>query len=138
MNSSLPWYCDGLRFECTGCGGCCTGFPGYVWVTEEEIATMASYLKLSLQAFSDAYLRKVGGRYSLRERPHDHACLFLEGKRCGIYPARPRQCRTFPFWPQTLATPETWAETARYCEGIHPNAPKISLEEIEKHAYPQS
>ena len=27
-----PWYRDGLRFECTRCGHCCTGAPGYVWV----------------------------------------------------------------------------------------------------------
>ena len=32
-----PWYREGLRFECIRCGGCCTGFPGTVRVTNEEI-----------------------------------------------------------------------------------------------------
>ena len=26
-----PWYRDGLRFQCTQCGNCCTGDPGVVW-----------------------------------------------------------------------------------------------------------
>ena len=26
------WYHLGLRFQCTGCGDCCTGAPGYVWI----------------------------------------------------------------------------------------------------------
>ena len=34
MTADSPeWYRDGLRFECTRCGACCTGAPGYVWVT---------------------------------------------------------------------------------------------------------
>ena len=28
------WYSEGLRFECTQCGACCSGEPGYVWVDE--------------------------------------------------------------------------------------------------------
>ena len=34
---ATPWYKDGLRFQCTGCGDCCTGGPGYVWVNQAEI-----------------------------------------------------------------------------------------------------
>jgi hypothetical protein len=37
-----PWYKDGLRFTCTGCGDCCTGAPGYVWVNKEEIEALAA------------------------------------------------------------------------------------------------
>ena len=36
------WYRDGLQFECTQCGNCCTGDPGYVWVTPEEIKAIAA------------------------------------------------------------------------------------------------
>ncbi len=42
--SQQPWYQDGLKFRCTGCGDCCTGAPGYVWVNKEEIAALAVYL----------------------------------------------------------------------------------------------
>ena len=39
---SDPWYQQGLKFHCLGCGDCCTGEPGYVWVTKAEIAALAA------------------------------------------------------------------------------------------------
>ena len=39
-----PWYAGGLRFHCTACGECCTGVPGYVWITADDLARMASVL----------------------------------------------------------------------------------------------
>ncbi|MFM7740581.1 MAG: YkgJ family cysteine cluster protein, partial [Planctomycetota bacterium] len=32
MSAAEPWYKDGLRFQCSQCGDCCTGGAGYVWV----------------------------------------------------------------------------------------------------------
>ena len=33
--------------------------------------------------------------------------MFLEdGYRCSIYNARPTQCRTYPFWPRFVQSPE--------------------------------
>ena len=45
-----PWYAEGLKFQCTGCGDCCTGAPGYVWVNQAEIDALAavSYTHLTL------------------------------------------------------------------------------------------
>src|SRR5262249_1390597 len=40
---SEPWYQDGLRFECTRCGKCCSGFPGFVWVSEAELQAIADF-----------------------------------------------------------------------------------------------
>ena len=62
-----PWYKDGLKFSCTGCGDCCTGAPGYVWVNKEEIAAMAKTVKLTVEEFEDQYTRKIGIRRSLKE-----------------------------------------------------------------------
>ena len=41
--SESPWYQDGLAFSCTRCGACCTGAPGYVWVSPEEIGRLAEF-----------------------------------------------------------------------------------------------
>lgn len=138
MTTQLPWYHEGLPFKCTGCGGCCTGFSGFVWVSDKEIAAMAEHKKMSIHQFEKNYLVEVeDGRKSLREMPGSFDCVFLEGqKRCGLYDVRPTQCRTFPFWPQNIATPEAWKETARHCEGINDNAPLINLSTIEKNANP--
>lgn len=127
----LPWYKDGLHFKCTECGGCCTGSPGYIWVSEEEIKAIAEHLSLPLDTFKKNYLLFKDGRYSLIEkRNSNYDCIFLEGKRCTIYPVRPTQCRTFPWWPGNLESPESWKHAATYCEGINDNAPLVPFEEI--------
>lgn len=130
--SDFPWYKDGLRFSCTGCGKCCTGSPGFVWITPEEMESIAEFLNISLEQFIKNYTRQVGNRYSLLEYSKSYDCVFLKNNRCTIYNARPQQCRTFPWWKENLETPESWQETADRCEGIHPEAPLISLEEIQK------
>jgi len=128
-----PWYKEGLRFGCTQCGQCCTGSPGYVWIDEKEIAEMAKFLKISEEEFVKRYTRRIDSRLSLLEHPKTYDCVFLKEKKCGLYGSRPKQCRTFPWWPENLASKQAWAETAERCEGInHKDAPLITLGEIER------
>lgn len=131
-DTSPSWYADGLPFECTGCGGCCTGSPGYTWASEAEILQMAIYLKMSPLEFGRRFLRRVGNRYSLLETKPHYDCIFLQDKRCRIYPVRPTQCRTFPFWPENLRSQEDWQETARRCEGIRCEATRVPFTDIER------
>lgn len=132
-----PWYVKGLPFECTSCGQCCTGEPGYIWVNSQEIEQIAAYLNLSVPEFSKRFLRKVKGRLSLLEHPQTYDCVFLKDKKCQIYPVRPTQCQTFPWWPQNLKSKEEWQEAARRCEGIHANAPLVPYETIEQQRHLQ-
>jgi len=113
-----------FRFDpnaCAACeGACCRGESGYIWMKRSEIEAMAEYLGLGLEDFGRIYLRKVGHRYSLTEKrlgENDYACIFFdeEKRRCGVYPVRPRQCRTFPFWEQFKNDEE---EVRRECPGI--------------------
>ena len=117
--SSRPWYRDGLRFECSQCGDCCTGAPGYVWVNKEEIASLASEAgELDISVFEEKYVRRIGIRKSLKECPNGD-CVFFDGelRTCKVYDARPRQCRTWPFWDSNLKTPEHWQRTCEVCPG---------------------
>jgi len=125
------WYEAGLRFECTRCGRCCTGGSGYVWVTEQDVSRLAAEVGLDLDGFGRRYLRRVGERYALLETPRDGACVFLEGDHCGVYAARPSQCRHFPFWESHLASEATWSAAARECEGIRDDAPLVGRDEID-------
>lgn len=129
---SDPWYDKGLRFQCTGCGKCCTGSPGYVWINEHEIEEMASFLQISVQEFMKKYVRRVGSRYSLVELKPNYDCVFLKDRKCQVYGARPIQCRTYPWWPQNLNSEESWQETARTCEGISEESPLVSRDSIEE------
>jgi uncharacterized protein len=116
--SDEPWYKDGLRFECTQCGDCCTGAPGFVWVNAAEIAALAKRFDLAVDEFEKRYVRRVGIRKSLVEFDNGD-CVFFDGesRRCTVYEDRPRQCRTWPFWQSNVRTRETWAQTCQVCPG---------------------
>jgi Fe-S-cluster containining protein len=97
---------------------------------------MAEELKISVEEFTKKYTRRIGARLSLieKKRNADYDCIFLDGKRCTIYEARPKQCRTYPWWPENVSSAQSWKEEGARCEGInHPDAPLISLPDIEKH-----
>ncbi len=127
-----PWYRDGLRFSCTGCGKCCTGEPGFVWVNREEIKALADALDLTAAEFERRYVRGVGLRKSLAERDNGDCVLFdRDGRQCRAYRARPRQCRAWPFWPSNLASPAAWQRAAQRCPGCN-RGRLFSREEIRK------
>jgi hypothetical protein len=121
-----PWYAGGLRFTCTQCGNCCSGAPGYVWATAEEIRGIARRLGLKVEQFMKRHVRRVGGRFSLKEK-RGGDCEFLhrqaDGRAiCSIYEDRPRQCRTWPFWKENLSSPEAWGEASLGCPGMNNGA----------------
>jgi Fe-S-cluster containining protein len=117
---SEPWYQQGLKFSCTGCGDCCTGAPGYVWVTKAEIAALAAALSLPVEEFERQFVRSVGMRKSLVEFDGGDCALFDgETRQCRVYDARPRQCRTWPFWASNLSSTAAWEATAERCPGCN-------------------
>jgi len=125
FKSSEPWYSAGLAFECTGCGACCAGpGEGYVWVDDKEIAAIAAKLQIPEARMRRKYVRKVGRRFSLVERKDNKDCIFLMpdgtgGRKCKVYEVRPVQCRTWPFWPSNLGSPDDWAYAGMRCPGIN-------------------
>jgi Fe-S-cluster containining protein len=156
LASSDPWYADGLKFTCTQCGNCCTGGPGFVWISMEEVGRLAEFLKVTSQEVLNKYCRKIGTRISLKERKMsngDYDCIFLReiesgkpargrelraGERvpmkkrgCAIYPVRPLQCRTWPFWDSNLSEPKMWEFASEKCPGMGRGSRKFSREQIE-------
>lgn len=119
------WYACGLHFECTGCGNCCAGpEEGYIWITAREIGLLAEHMRKPVEAVRKTYIRRIGLRHSIIEHPTTKDCIFLtaanDGCRgCGVYPVRPNQCRTWPFWNDNLASPDHWNIAARKCPGIN-------------------
>lgn len=126
-----PWYKDGLRFECTQCGDCCTGAPGFVWVNQEEIDALAAKIGVGVDEFEKKYVRKIGIRRSLVEFPNGDCVFFdTEKRNCSVYEARPRQCRTWPWWNSNLQSEKAWKETCEVCPGSG-KGKLYSLEHIE-------
>jgi Fe-S-cluster containining protein len=129
--SEAPWYAAGLRFHCTRCGACCTGAPGFVWVQPEEEAALAAALGLEPAEFLARLTRRVFGKLSLREEADGRCVLFESGRGCRAYDARPRQCRTWPFWARNVATAAAWQREAADCPGMGAGA-LVGPEEIER------
>ena len=113
------WYADGLSFECTQCGNCCTGTPGYVWVSPKERTDIAALLGIPLDEFLERYTRIVNGKVSLLERPGGDCVLLTEDRRCAIQSNKPRQCLMFPFWPRLIASKTEWDKAGQRCPGIN-------------------
>ncbi len=126
--SDRPWYEEGLPFSCTQCGHCCK-IQGYVWMNDAEITEVAEFLGIEDHQFGGRFLRRVGKRFSLIEKPN-HECIFWD-EGCTIYSARPTQCRTFPFWKENIADPDAWEEVVEECPGSGTGR-VYSLEEIER------
>lgn len=137
MSSSCTaehWYANGLRFQCTQCGRCCTGSPGYVWVDDAEILAIAEHLDRPVGEVRLMHTRLARGRVSLREHANGD-CIYLDPQTrlCRVYEVRPKQCRTWPFWNSNVASPEAWEQTKQVCPGAGQGA-FVSAEEVKRAA----
>ncbi len=108
---------DGLRFQCVpGCTACCEQ-KGNVYLSEADILKAARFLKMEPQDFERKYIYRTRHQIRLR-KPPEASCHFLAQGRCTIHPAKPTQCRLFPFWPELVEHPAQWKAAGQYCPGI--------------------
>ncbi|MCF7790636.1 MAG: YkgJ family cysteine cluster protein [Victivallales bacterium] len=126
MNNNKKYiYKEGFNFNfdnsaCEHCGGkCCSGESGYIWITQAEIKKTAEYLDVKLNTFFTEYLRFKNGSYTIKDIKYGgyYSCLFFdrEENKCLIYPVRPLQCRTYPFWEMYMGDSE---ELFDDCPGV--------------------
>jgi Fe-S-cluster containining protein len=122
---NAPWYAPGLRFSCAGCGDCCGQDPGTVEFTADEERAMAAFLGVDIEQFRESYVWRKYGVISLKEKKN-YDCVFLhrdeKNVRCKIYPVRPKQCRSFPFWPEILENEQEWNNYSLLCPGMDAGA----------------
>jgi Fe-S-cluster containining protein len=108
----------GLRFACqAGCTRCCDA-EGFVYLTEADLGRAAAFLGLTSEEFTARHVVRTRHRIRLR-KPRGKQCSFLEAGGCAIHPAKPTQCRLFPFWPELVEKRRNWEKTAKWCPGIH-------------------
>jgi Fe-S-cluster containining protein len=78
---------------------------------------MAKFVDMPAADFERRYVYRT--RHLLRLRmPRHGQCHFLRDEGCSIHPAKPTQCRIFPFWPELVDSKREWKKTAAYCPGI--------------------
>jgi len=118
-----------IRFKCQqGCSSCCKS-GGVVLISDEDVPKISKYLKLSIEDFLKRYTKKDGKKIFLIDREIND-CIFLEDDKCQIYPVRPAQCKTFPFWPQNLKSEKRWHIIMDECPGIG-EGKEFSRQDIE-------
>jgi hypothetical protein len=115
--SNEPWFKEGLGFTCTRCGHCCTGEPGFVWVNGEDVNRIAAHCGETPEFITEHYTRLTSKGMSLVEKDNGDCVFYDRSAGCTIYPVRPRQCRTWPFWESNVSSPEAWKKTCAACPG---------------------
>lgn len=106
-----------LRFQCvSGCTHCCD-VEGFVYLSEDDLRRAAQFTGMTVRAFEKKYVYRT--RHLLRLRkPKDRQCHFLKDGGCSIHPAKPTQCRLFPFWPEYVESATAWKSLRLRCPGI--------------------
>lgn len=110
------FFDQGIHFECQRCGACCTGDPGIVYVDTDEVKRIAEYLREEISSFIHKHLYPIRSGYSIKEYS-DGRCFFYKNG-CMIYPVRPHQCKTYPFWFENLRSNKKWKRVIKECPGI--------------------
>ncbi len=129
-----------LRFACQpGCTNCCRQ-AGYVYLSEADVGRAARFLGMTKRSFEAGYVYRTRRLIRLRKPPGSQ-CHFLRDGGCSIHPAKPTQCRAYPFWPELLESASRWRQTARVCPGIGkgdyvPAAAIVRLTTEMREAYP--
>jgi len=109
-----------FSFACKRSGNCCARPDGVVRADAGDVRRIAEHLGLSEAGVRSRYLASSGDRLA---EGLGNRCVFLEDggeATCGIYPARPERCRTWPFWPELRKGTEL-AAACRVCPGIFPD-----------------
>ncbi len=105
-------------FACRRSGNCCAIPGGVVRATAAEIAAMAQHLGLSEAGFRSRFVQPDG---TTLKDGLGHRCILLQDGAepgCTVYPARPRKCREWPFWPEVLQDHSLLELVRRTCPGV--------------------
>ncbi|MDR0399776.1 MAG: YkgJ family cysteine cluster protein [Treponema sp.] len=116
-----PFYAGGLRFTCKRCSSCCRYESGYVFLSREDLAVLAADQGMGQKEFMKTWCRWVSfdqetEYLSLKEKANYDCIFWRDG--CLVYPNRPLQCRTFPFWDSIVSSPELWEKNRLECPGM--------------------
>ena len=120
-----------MRFSCQpGCTRCCTR-EGWVYLSVEDMPRLAAFLGISEEELRCRYVYST--KHTFRLRKLQGQCPFLKAEGCSVHPAKPTQCRVFPFWPELIGDERELEETAKWCPGIG-KGDMVPIEKLEESA----
>jgi Fe-S-cluster containining protein len=137
QQSSWLHSTSSLPFECTSCGKCCRTI-GNVYMSPEETTAAAEYTNKTVSEFIQSYATHTIHATDSRDEQLPYillanadtekgpSCIFLDQETnfCQIYPVRPIQCSTYPFWSNVLENEYNWnAEVRRTDDDLSSSLP---------------
>ncbi len=84
------------QIDCTTCGNCCK--VATTQVTERDIERLAKHLRITTARFISDFTQpntEEEGGLNLKWEA-GKGCVFLDGKLCSVYEARPDICQRYP------------------------------------------
>ncbi len=89
------------RLDCLKCPSLCCRMAGYVRVSRSDSRRLAKHLNLTLVEFEKRHIVEVMDDGEKRIKEGFRTCQFLnENRMCGVYEARPNDCRGYVCWNQ--------------------------------------
>ncbi|MBV9247962.1 MAG: YkgJ family cysteine cluster protein [Acetobacteraceae bacterium] len=100
--------------DCLKCPALCCRMAGYVRVSRDDIRRLAKFLNLTVRQFEERHIIEKTRKGEKRIKAGYRTCQFLTPDRmCGVYEARPRDCRGYVCWNQD---DETVYDFARFLQ----------------------
>jgi Fe-S-cluster containining protein len=82
------------QIDCRECANCCK--VATVQLSERDVERLARYLRIPAPQFLAEYAAESEEEGVILRRTDETGCVFLAGKECSVYDARPDICRRFP------------------------------------------
>ncbi len=79
--------------DCTACANCCR--VATTQVTERDVEKLAKFVGMRSNDFAAQYTEDTKDEGRILKRT-EAGCVFLDGKLCSVYEARPSTCEFFP------------------------------------------
>ncbi|MEO1205650.1 MAG: YkgJ family cysteine cluster protein [Pseudomonadota bacterium] len=88
-------------YDCLNCPGYCCSYP-LIALRKKDVERLAKHFDIAFDKAKETFTEQAHGeKYAMRRKEDEHfgkICRFFdtEERRCTIYKARPKVCRTYP------------------------------------------
>lgn len=134
-NSKQVQPTDRVRFRCKRCGECCRHVKGSVILESMGAYRLAKHFGISMsevfEQYAEPFILDESGFpiFALKVKGEKQECVFLDGCRCTVRPARPRTCRLYPFWVEPTDGEGGMEYNYCYERRLHPNGSLIRVKD---------
>ena len=118
------------QIDCRHCAECCR--VATAKVTERDIERLAKHFRIKPERVRAEYVMEAEDEGMVLRRHEQGGCIFLSGKECAVYDARPDVCQRFPHLVRgegsIVSRMWQFVDRARYCPIVYNSLEAFKLE----------